>query len=120
MTREEPHFLRRIMLMSSGLIIWAVHFTGIYGFNAVACARAFGGMELLGFGLVPVIVIALTLVALAATAGTLYAATRYDEGRSTPQEEFRFIRYVTLAVGWLSLVAIAWNGLPALLLSPCA
>lgn len=118
---EERHFFRRIALMSSGLIIWAVHFTLIYGFNTLACTRAFADVRVMGFALVPVVVVALTIVALAGTGAILLASARYrDAGtRSNGEDEAAFLHYVTVSVAALSLVAIAWNGLPALLVSPC-
>ena len=118
--REERHFFRRVLLMSAGLIVWAAHFTVIYGFNTLACTRALAGLDVLGFGLVPVVVIVLTIAALAACIAILYVSAA---GRGTGDgggEEARFLRYITVTVAALSLIAIAWNGLPALLLSPCA
>jgi heme/copper-type cytochrome/quinol oxidase subunit 2 len=118
--REERHFFRRVLLMSAGLIVWAAHFTVIYGLNTLACTRAFAGVHVLGFGLVPVVVIVLTIAALAACIAILYVSAA---GRGTGDggsEEARFLRYITVTVAALSLIAIAWNGLPALLLSPCA
>jgi len=121
---EERHFFRRVVLMSSGLIIWAAQFTVIYGFNALACARALATASVMGFGLVPVVVVALTAAALASTAAILYLAVRAGKGRDPRREaegdrDAGFLRYMTVAVGLLSLLAIAWNGVPALLVSPC-
>ena len=120
--REEPRFVRRMVLMSSGLIIWAAHFTVIYGFNALACARAFAGLSVAGLGVVPVVVVALTLAALAA-AGTILLVAVRDHAAGAPGDgpgEAGFLRYLTIAVAALALVAIAWNGLPALLVPACA
>ena len=120
--REEPHFLRRILLVSSGLIVWTAHFTAIYAFNTLACTRAFAAVHVMGFGLVPVVVVALTLGALAATGAILVLSLRDHDGGAGIDGggERGFLRYMTVAVAALSLIAIAWNGLPALLVSPCA
>jgi hypothetical protein len=117
---EERHFFRRVLLMSAGLIVWAAHFTVIYGFNTLACTRAFAGVDVLGFGLVPVVVIVLTIAALAACAAILYIAAAGRGTGDRGSEEAGFLRYMTVTVAALSLIAIAWNGLPALLLSPCS
>ena len=120
MAPEEPHFLRRIVVMSSGLLVWAAHFTAIYAFNTLACARAFAAVHVMGFGLVPVVVVALTLGALAATGAILVLSLRDHDASSGGEEARGFLRYMTVALAALSFVAIAWNGLPALLVFPCA
>jgi hypothetical protein len=70
---------------------------------------------------VPIVVIALTVAALAGTGAVLRCAVR-DGGDAAPagaKGEAEFLRTMTITVAALSLVAIAWNGLPALLVSPC-
>ena len=118
---EERAFVRRMFLMLAGLIIWGAHFTVIYGFNALACARGFARLSVLGIGLVPATVVALTAVALAAAAAILYIVWRAGPDRLLPERpaDGGFLRYMTVAVGLLSIVAIVWSGLPALLVPPC-
>ena len=95
--------------MSSGLIIWAVHFTVIYGFNTLACTRAFADVKVGNLGLVPIVVIALTVAALAGTGAVLRYAVRNggDAALAERERRSRILRTLTITVAALSLVAIA-------------
>lgn len=89
--------------MSSGVIVWAVHFTVVYGFTALACARGFGGAA-------PGVVAAAT--ALAAVLALVIIVKNLDA---------EFTRWLTAAIAGAALVAILWEGLSALLVpNPCA
>jgi hypothetical protein len=114
---EETGFVRKSLFLLAGLLIWAAHFGVIYGFNGLACARRFAGVVVLGIGIVPLVVTAATLLGLAVTGGVLVAALRHDPSRASVSDAF--LRQTTVAVAALSLVAIAWNGLPALIVPPC-
>ena len=87
--------------ISLGVILWGLHFTVIYGFTALACARGFGASALWVVG-------AATVVA-AAAALALIVTHRSSE----------FTRWMTAAVAALALVAIVWEGLPVLLVPAC-
>src|SRR3546814_11085129 len=104
----------------AGRLIWAAHFLLIYGFAALACARGFADVRLLGAGVVPLIVGAATAVAILAVAAMLLLALlgpgkENAAARGGP----RFLRWMTALVSGLSLVAIVWTGLPVLLLPAC-
>jgi len=88
--------------ISSGMVVWALHFTLIYGFTALACARGFGTAA-------PWVVGAATLVA-AALAVALVLTNLYRE----------FTRWMTAAVAAAALLAILWEGLPAVMVQACA
>ena len=89
--------------MSSGVIVWALHFTVVYGFTALACARGFGGVA-------PWVVGVATLVA--AAAAVVVLLTHFS---------CEFTRWLTAAIAAAALLAILWEGLPALLVpNPCA
>lgn len=118
----DEDFIRRSLFMIGGLLVWAAHFGVVYVFNALACARGFVGTSVLGFGLVPFVVVATTILALAAAGAILLLAYRHTFATSASPDEkpvSDFLRYTTMAVAALSLVAIAWNGLPALIVPPC-
>ena len=94
----------------------------VYGFNAVACAKDFAITNVLGLGIVPLAIGATTLAALAATGAVLATAisgpipprsVRYGETTE------HFMQYTAGVIAALSLVAIAWNALPALVVPPC-
>jgi hypothetical protein len=117
---EGAHPMARLLWMTSGLVFWAAQFTIIYGITAVACARGWWEIPLLGLDLVRVSVAAATLLALAATAVVLWRASR-ARGRGPDEEPSeRFVKSVTIWVCALALVAIVYNGLPALILPACS
>ncbi len=112
--------ISRLLFATCGLIAWAAQFTVIYGVAAVACARGYGGVVLLGIGLVPFTVLAATVLALAATGLAMAVAARDRRGmdeRTDPTD--RFLNTTALLVGGLSLVTILWHGLPALIVPAC-
>jgi hypothetical protein len=88
--------------ISAGPLLWAFHFTVIYAFNALACARGFSQF-------VPWVIAAATLV--------LGAAATLLVLRSSREE---FVDWLSASLAALSLVAILWQALPVLLVSPCA
>lgn len=90
--------------LSLPVALWAVHFVAIYGFTGLACAR---GMD----GAVPWVVGIATIVAAALAAWMLArgAGRRGD-----------FIDATAAGLAGLALIAIAWEGLPALWVTPCA
>ncbi|MBJ6127003.1 hypothetical protein [Microvirga splendida] len=118
----DTDFIRKSLFMTGGLIIWGIHFGLVYTFNALACARRFAGTEILGIGIVPLTVIGTTIVALAATLLVLLLAF-WRKGPAAASRDEKpvndFMRYTTITIAGLSLVAIAWNGLPAFLIPPC-
>lgn len=116
-------FFAKTMLMMGSLVVWGVHFLGVYIFNALACARGFATMQVLGFGIVPLTVTAFTVVALALIGLIMFVAWRRlgpAAGRHVTEPAGDFMRYITLTLGGLSLLAIVWDGLPALIVPPCA
>lgn len=119
---SERRLISKIFFLLAGLLIWAGHFGAVYAFNATACARAFAGLALWGVGIVPAVVGVLTLAALAADIAVLVLA---QAGRgpgiagATDPATAEFWRFATMALAGLSLVAVAWAGLPALVVPPC-
>jgi len=112
----------KMLFMIGGLLVWAVHFTIIDGFTAVACANGFAASRVLGLGVVPFVIGAATLLALATTGLVLQNAlsgpvpprsTRYGEATE------HFLQYTAANIAALSLVAIAWNALSVLVIAPC-
>jgi len=116
------NFMGRSLFMVGGLIVWAIQFGVIYAFNALACARGFSRITVLSVGIVPFAVAAATLVAALATALILFAAYRRRGPSSDAEGDRRtagFMRYTTMTVAALALVAIVYNGVPAFIVPPC-
>ena len=111
--------LARLFWMTSGLVVWAVQFTIVYGLTAAACARGWHGHALLGLDVVRAGIAAATLVALVAT-GLVLWRTLARRKHAPGDESERFIAAVTLWGCGLSLLAIAYNGVPALILPACS
>jgi hypothetical protein len=102
--------------------VWAMHFTIIYGFTTVACAKGFAVSNVLGLGMVPLVIGATTLLAWASTGVVLVRAI----SGPIPPRSARFgdvtedfLRYSAAFIAVVSLVAIAWNAVPVLVVAPC-
>lgn len=87
--------------LSAGPLLWLLHFTVLYGFNAIACARGFQGA-------VPWAVAIATVVVGAGAALVVF------------QSRKQFIDWLAAGLGALALLAILWQALPVLMVSPCA
>jgi cytochrome c oxidase assembly factor CtaG len=113
--------MARLFVPLTGLIAWTVQFTIIYGATSLVCARGYGDMSRLGIGIIPLTIVATTLLALAATGFVLFRAVvakrRMDA--ATPATE-RFLNDTTLMVSSLSLVTISWHGIPAIIVPACS
>jgi hypothetical protein len=119
----DAFFIRKSLFAIGGLLIWAAHFGLVYTFNALVCARQSASIRLWGVGLVPSVVTGLTLIALACALAILLLAL-WRKGPARFWQEDRqvdgFMRYTTIGIAALSLLAIAWSGVPALVVPPCA
>ena len=119
MERHRP--MTRLFAAMAGLVAWAVQFTVIYGVTAVVCGRGYETVSLLGIGIVPLTIVVATLLALAATGLVFAQALKQQRGmddRAHPTD--RFLTSATVLISGLSLVTIAWHGLPALLVPACS
>ena len=109
-------FLAVLFSVLAGTIIWAVHFTIIYGFASTACARG------LGANLVPLTVAAATGVAALAAAVVMVSSLRRvgsgaADGDRAPSGAF--IHWITAAVAGMALVAMVLEGLMVALVPAC-
>jgi len=106
--------------MLAPFLIWALHFTAVYGLNGLACARGLDALRVLGFPFVPAMVVGATAVALLLTLGVLMRALLGRGPAAQVREDpRRFVRWFTAAAAGAALVAILWNGLPALQVPAC-
>jgi hypothetical protein len=107
-------FTRVFLSIFAGPIVWAAHFLAIYVFVALACARHFGNLQFLGIGIVPWTVGILTVASLAVLAAALW---KLPSGSIS--HDARFVRWLALATGALSALAIVWEAFPAYVLPAC-
>ena len=115
-------FLRNSLLLLSGLLIWAAHFTFVYVFNALACARHFANEHVLGIGLLPAAIGGATIAALGAIGFCLLLNNRVRSREPEQANDIRvnnFMNYMTVAIGLLGALAVVLSGLPVLFLPPC-
>lgn len=94
--------------MMGGMLVWAVHFAGIYAiasvFDVIATADALGSRVATG---------ALTLVCLAADAA-LFLVTALRRKGDVGDPVIRWMMAVGTLIAAVSFVSVAWQGLPAL------
>ena len=109
--------------MIGGLLVWAAHFAIAYGFTAIACAKGFAAVRVLGIGIIPFVIGAATLLAWAATGVVLWSAISSTVQQRSPQYSEvteKFLQYITAVIAVLSIVAIGWKALPVLVVIPCS
>jgi hypothetical protein len=89
--------------MSSGVMVWALHFTAIYGITGLACARGWHSLVM------PSVALATAIAALASLA-IIAAGLR---------RRAQFEYWMSASIAALGLVGIAWEAMPAFLLPIC-
>ena len=106
-------FTRTTLRMFSGVLIWAAHFTLIYGFAALACARGFADAKWLGLDIVTAATVAATVLAAGAVLAFIVPAMR------SGFESFE--NAMTAGAGALALLAIVWEGfVPVFIVPACS
>ena len=121
---REQTFIRPMLFMHAGLLVWAAHFSALYALNALVCARGLAAVSLGGFPIVPLAITVLTLVAVAGIAAAAYLAWKGRQPvmpeRSGGPEAARFVRDTTLLVCGIGMVGVVWDALPAFIVPACA
>ncbi len=108
-------FARAFLPMLAGPIIWAVHFLFIYAVNGVACARPALRTAWMGIAASSWLIAAASLLALLAMA-LIYLRLRTRMPRAGDPE---FLPWLAGALSLLSAIAVVWETVPVLLISPC-
>jgi hypothetical protein len=93
----------RALWIVSGIAVWALHFSVIYGFAAIACARGFVQAVPWGIG-------AATLLAIVVIAGILL--------HSYPRRG-EFVDQMAAGLAALTLVAVLFQAAPVLWFPTC-
>lgn len=93
-----------MLWMSSGIVVWALHFTALYGYTALACARGLG--------------VSVPWVAAAATAAAL-AAMGWIVLRTLPHRA-EFNGWLTLAIVGLAVIGVVYETVPLFIVPICA
>ena len=102
----------QVAVMLGGLLAWAVQFTILYGVTSVSCGLERADQTLLGFRLIPAVIVLTTIAALVVTSGILaLSVAQYRQSRVKPGAETDvFLSY--------SAILIMLVQLPAILLQP--
>lgn len=103
---------RRLSWIASPFVAWGLHFVTVYSLQGLVCGRGWPGWTAwLGIGLA-------TLLAVAAVAWIGLRAWR-EADASEAAAERRFTARLVAMLSLLSLLAMAFTIIPALLLQPC-
>ena len=109
--RTRESFWRRLLAGTLPLLVWSFHFVFSYGLAAAQCTPAGmrpGGPDRVVLG-------AVTLGAIGACAWLVWRA------RGVPRhEDAGLLDWARLVLVVLALVAVAWTGVPLLLVAGCA
>ena len=111
----QKRFSRAFLFMLASPIIWAAHFMFIYGVNGVACARPALHTIWAGMPVSSWIIVAASVLALAAMA-LIYWRQRRDMLRTG---EPGFLAWLAGMLSVLLAVAVVWETMPVLLVPAC-
>jgi hypothetical protein len=93
------------------MITWAVYFVAVYAVQGIGCDQAWNRSLLLGTNALTLALVVLTVAA--------FAAVAWQGARAWPHRS-GFHGRVALALAGLALLAIAFTGIPIVMLEPCA
>lgn len=96
--------MKRALFMSSGVLVWALHFAAVYGFTGLACARGWERS-------VEPAVAGITIVGAVGAAGLLVLALR---------RRGDFEHGIAAGLAAFALLAILWEGASVAFIVPCA
>lgn len=116
---REHRFLSTTLFIAGSLLIWIADFTIVYVFAALACARGFADVRVLGLPTVPVVTILSSIVSAIATFVLFHKAALILRDTAA-SEHSRFIGFVALTTSVLAMIALVLLALPPLIVSACA
>ena len=118
MSEREHRFTPTSLFITGALLIWMADFVAVYVFAALACARNFAAVRVVGLPIVPFAAILLSIGAAATTAMVLRSALRTMRDTRT-SEHSRFLGFVAVMTSVLAMIAIVLLSLPPLVTSAC-
>jgi hypothetical protein len=110
--RRDTDFGATALRLSAGVMIWAVHFTVIYSYTGLACARRFDTWGPTWVALVPWVIGAATLLAAATTLILIVPVVQ-------SRERTEFTRWMSACVAAFALGAILLEALPVFWVPLC-
>lgn len=114
---NDAPFFRTTLAVMAGPIVWTLHFLLIYVVTALACARHFYDLQWFGVGVVQAVIGVATVLAISAIAVIMRLIRPAFAGLSRDSRHFA----LSMAVGFslISVLAILWDALPALIVPAC-
>lgn len=109
----------RLLVASTGLIIWALAFVLLYGGLSLGCEGGLHQDTIAGFNVLTLLLTAIWIIHVAAVVVLLVYA-RALRSRFDAAEPGRFLATLTYQIGWAGLVATVLTGVPVIFLPPCA
>jgi hypothetical protein len=100
----------------AGPMIWIAHFMAVYLLVEVSCGFDLLRSDALGIPVISLIVTASTLAAMAAVGWFVFRSAAMRSSGGVVEE---FVGFGGILLGTLFTVAIAFVGLPALMIPPC-
>lgn len=114
---EGPRFTPVALFICGSLLIWAGDFLAAYVIAALACAKGWIELTVVGVPLVAFVGTVLTLAACLGTIAILRFAVKRLQASGQLDASMRFIYFLAAALGMLALIAILYTALPAWLLA---
>lgn len=108
-------FARTLLAVCAAPIIWALHFTWIYGFTGLVCARPGWDWRWVGMSATSLMLVASAAVALALMAW--FSARAWPHRRDG--EPVSFAAWTTLGLAGLSAVAVVYETAAVWLVAGC-
>ncbi|HET6600055.1 MAG TPA: hypothetical protein VFG60_08835 [Burkholderiaceae bacterium] len=103
-------FFRKAWLGGAPLLVWALHLFGAYAFVAISCCSAFAETQWFGVAAPRLVLLAASVLALAAIVALLLRGLREPES---------LLRTASTGTAALALIGVAWTTLPMLLMPMC-
>ena len=110
---------RELWLYLAGPIVWAAHFSLLYGIEAAICSglgRSFLGKQ---FWLIALGLTAVALITLLCFIRWQLALGRHDHNTRS-ERSAAFLRDMSIGLVALAIIGVLWSTLPALVLPVCA
>jgi ascorbate-specific PTS system EIIC-type component UlaA len=118
MSERERRFTPTTLFITGALLIWMADFIAVYVFAALACARGFADVRVVGMPIVPFVAMLLSVAAGVTTAVLLRSALKIMRD-SRSSEHSRFLGFVAVTTSVLAMIALVLLSLPPLVVSAC-
>lgn len=118
MSEREHRFTPTTLFITGALLVWMADFMVVYVFAALACARGFADVRVLGAPIVPLVTTACTIAAAVVTVILLRRGLAQLQS-AVATEHARFIGFVAFMTSVLGIIALVLLSLPPLVVSAC-